>query len=48
MRGRSSSASCRDIFQSLGVRVAFLIHLYMAFMIARAKYAFGYGRRAGS
>lgn len=48
MRGRSSSASCKDIFQSRGVRVAFLIHLYMAFITARAKYAFGYGRRLGS
>jgi hypothetical protein len=38
-----SSASCRLTFQSPGWRVTFLIDLYMAFIIARAKYALGYG-----
>lgn len=48
MTGRRSAASSRLIFQSAGWRVARLICLYMLFMMARAKYAFGYGSRLGS
>lgn len=43
MTGSICSASSRLIFQSRGVRVALRIHLYMAFITALAKYAFGYG-----
>jgi len=43
-----SSASCKLIFHAPGDRVAFLMYLYIPFMIARAKYAFGYFSRVSS
>lgn len=39
--GSRSAASCRLIFHSAGWRVARLMYLYIEFIIARAKYAFG-------
>jgi hypothetical protein len=46
MTGSRSLASSRLIFQSAGWRFCLRIHLYMAFMHARAKYALGYGSLA--
>lgn len=43
MIGRRSAASCRLIFHVPGWRLTLRMLLYMAFMIARAKYALGYG-----
>lgn len=46
--GTMTSASSRLTLNSAGWRVTRLIDLYMAFIIALAKYALGYGSRFGS